>query len=56
MKIYAINLPSALTLGGTYDGGGASLLPRSRDSMQWAVGLQQQQRRARQRSQRQCRA
>jgi len=34
---YTINLPDALTLGGAYNGGGAS---RSRELLQWTADLQ----------------
>ena len=43
--IERIKLPSAVTLGGAFDGGGTSPVgQQSRDLLQWAVGLHQQQR------------
>jgi len=42
-SVYVIKLPEAVTLGGAYDGAGAS--PRStgsRDLLQWVAVLQQQ--------------
>jgi len=44
--IERIKLPSAVTLGGAFDGGGTSPAgQQSRDLLQWAVGLHQQRRR-----------
>ena len=42
-RLCTINLPDAVTLGGTYDGGVPSPvgLRGSRDLLQWAIGLQQ---------------
>jgi len=41
----AINLPDAITLGGTYDGDGASPVGlQNHTLLQWAVNLQQQRR------------